>query len=134
MIPGKKTVCNFLLLLNSIFSVICMPALSFGQEAIVNLQFNQVLGADIHGTAGKFLNPHPFIMAAGDTLDLPFVDDFSLNGMFPDQAKWLGPGVYVNNRFCVYPVTKGVGTFDGANHRGDPYDMTSVATYGLADS
>ncbi len=67
--------------------------------------------------------------AAGDTLDLPFFDDFSepfsrLNNpgdLYPDDALWSDDKVYVNNHMAINPISQGVATFDGLDEYGQAY-------------
>lgn len=79
--------------------------------------------------------------AAGDTLDLPFFDDFSepfsrlrnLGDDYPNPALWQGNTVYVNNHMAINPISQGVATFDGLDERGRAYAFgTSLPT--LSDS
>ncbi len=69
-----------------------------------------------------------------DTLSLPFLDDFSAPGIFPSDSLWYNNDVFVNNTMPFYPITYGVATFDGVNHRGNPYNIVTPTTYGFADS
>ncbi|MFM1876694.1 MAG: hypothetical protein RL266_2431 [Bacteroidota bacterium] len=79
--------------------------------------------------------------AAGDTVDLPFFDDFSepfsrlrnLGDDYPNPALWQGNTVYVNNHMAINPISQGVATFDGLNERGRAYAFgLSIPT--LSDS
>ncbi|MGB0864529.1 MAG: T9SS type A sorting domain-containing protein [Saprospiraceae bacterium] len=56
-----------------------------------------------------------------DTLDLPFIDDFSYAGPYPDCDLWIDKSTYVNNTIAINPPTIGVATFDGVNQFGAPY-------------
>jgi len=58
---------------------------------------------------------------SGDTLGLPFMDDFSYDGPFPDKENWLDRNVFVNNLMALNPVSVGVATFDGLNSGGAPH-------------
>lgn len=66
---------------------------------------------------------------AGDTLSLPFFDDFSgafsrsrvPADLFPDQQRWMGRNVYVNDHMAVNPISVGVATFDGLDSMGLAY-------------
>ena len=60
----------------------------------------------------------------GDTLELPFFDDFSERNLYPDSLKWLNNQVYVNNHFPYQPPTINVATFDGLDSKGNPYRNT----------
>ncbi len=56
-----------------------------------------------------------------DTLNLPFMDDFSYTGPFPDRAKWLDRDAFVNTDMADTPPSIGVATFDGLNDQGTAY-------------
>lgn len=66
---------------------------------------------------------------SGDTLSLPFFDDFSepfsreRNPIdhFPDPSKWTDRFVYVNDHMAVNPISVGVATFDGLDAQGLAY-------------
>ena len=60
---------------------------------------------------------------ANDTLNLPFIDDFSSvsKSIFANQSLWTDSGAYINNHFPINPITVGVATFDGLNKDGKPY-------------
>lgn len=53
---------------------------------------------------------------------LPFVDDFALDGPFPNQDLWIDNHVYINTDLAVSPPSVGVATFDGLNNAGSPYN------------
>jgi hypothetical protein len=52
---------------------------------------------------------------------LPFFEDFSTSGIFPDQGKWADNYVFINNSFPVDPISSGVATFDAVDSKGDLY-------------
>jgi len=62
---------------------------------------------------------------ATPTLTLPFYDEFSYAGPFPDSIKWPNSqSVFVNHTKAIAPPTLGVATFDGLNKFGYPYNAT----------
>ena len=63
-----------------------------------------------------------------DTIDLPFMDDFSYDGPLPND-NWVNENVFVNNTMAINPVSVGVATFDGLNGAGAPYG----GGYGASD-
>jgi hypothetical protein len=71
---------------------------------------------------------------AVDTLELPFVDDFSGTNIFPDQNLWSDKLVFINNDFPRNPITIGVATFDGLNAKGNAYNNTSASAQGSCDT
>lgn len=64
----------------------------------------------------------------GDTLSLPFFDDFSYPGPRPDPEKWLNDQGYVNDFMAIDPVSFGVMTLDGLNAKGLPYSTNRKDT------
>lgn len=69
--------------------------------------------------------------AATATLTLPFYDEFSYAGPFPDSVKWPNSqSVFVNHTKALAPPTLGVATFDGLNKFGYPYNP-SIASNNL---
>jgi hypothetical protein len=64
-----------------------------------------------------------------DTLSLPFFDDFSYAGPYPDFEYWLDRNVFVNNTMAANPPSVGMATFDGLNRRGGVYPTQ----FGTAD-
>ncbi len=64
---------------------------------------------------------------------LPFIEDFSYDGPYPDQNIWLDKQAFINNTMCQNPINRGVATLDGLNEFGRPYFKDQMAS-GLADS
>ncbi|MEO8760759.1 MAG: T9SS type A sorting domain-containing protein [Bacteroidia bacterium] len=61
------------------------------------------------------------------SLILPFYDEFSYQGPYPDSTKWQkSQSVYVNRTKAIAPPTMGVATFDGLNKYGYPYDDSQM--------
>jgi hypothetical protein len=58
-----------------------------------------------------------------DTINLPFVDDFSDRSPIPSPLRWADRNVYINNTYGFNPPTMGVATFDGLDENGRPYDI-----------
>jgi hypothetical protein len=76
---------------------------------------------------------HLRTQAAGDTLQLPFFDDFAAYTGQPSTQNWQrGGGVYVNNQFGLNPPSLHVATFDGVNGQGLPY--STFTAYGYTDT
>ncbi|MDR0559548.1 MAG: T9SS type A sorting domain-containing protein [Prevotellaceae bacterium] len=65
------------------------------------------------------------------SLELPFVDDFSKNGLsVPDPKLWTNSrSVYVNNCYAINPPTKGVATFDALDGMGRIYKNASSSVF-----
>ncbi len=57
-----------------------------------------------------------------NTLMLPFFDDFSYEGPYPDSTLWMDNQAYVNPTLGKNPPSVGVATLDGLNAHGTPYE------------
>jgi hypothetical protein len=68
--------------------------------------------------------------APGDTIDIPFLDDFNYESLYPSKKYWEDEFVYVNKGFGVNPPTIGVATFDGVDNNGTAYANSGS---GIAD-
>ncbi len=88
------------------------------QEVVTGLQTNRLLK-----------NAKPFYAgsksSAGDTLELPFFDDFSGRSFLPDTSKWSDVYVFINNTYTDKQITAGVATFDALNSTGELYETAS---------
>jgi hypothetical protein len=62
-------------------------------------------------------------------VQLPFRDDFSYSGPFPDPALWADNFVFINNSFAVHPKTVGVATFDALDQFGQIYEQADENSY-----
>lgn len=72
---------------------------------------------------------------ASDTLQLPFIDDFSYRSFYPDTTLWGNRQVYINNDYPINKISYGVATFDGIDSIGKPYRVGNTgSTTGGADT
>lgn len=62
-------------------------------------------------------------------LELPFIDDFSNNGVYPDPNYWNDAFVFVNNGFGIGPISIGVATFDALDENGKHYSNAGTNPY-----
>lgn len=70
-----------------------------------------------------------------DTLELPFIDEFSTSYLTPNHLLFEDSGgTFVNNRFGVNPPTLNVVTFDGLKFDGKPYSETNQFERGKCDT
>jgi hypothetical protein len=63
------------------------------------------------------------------SLTLPFFEDFSNQGPFPDQRLWSDRYVFVNSSFAIHPKTNGVATFDAIDQYGKIYKAAEETSY-----
>lgn len=85
-------------------------------------------------TGGSPASASARVLAEGDTISLPFWDDFSTTLERPSGKWWAyGEDVYVNQTLGLHPPSLGVATFDGLTRLGVPHNGTSNFV-GPADS
>lgn len=110
----------FLILLCLVFTVQLRA-----QEVLVPMRGNPALSAaQAHAHTTNAAQK-----AVGDTLSLPFFDDFSepfsrlqtAADMYPNSNLWTDNKVYINNHMAINPISQGVATFDGLDERGRAY-------------
>ncbi len=111
----------FIILISSVFNAV-------GQEFDGPLLWNPLLSkkAQIYTPVAK--------KTATDPLSLPFFEDFTGYGLYPDSTRWTDFQVYINNTMCTSPVSRGVATFDALDKNGIPYDSFSNSRFRYSDS
>ena len=66
---------------------------------------------------------------------LPFYDDFSYFGPYPNSLKWdMSQSVFVNHTYPIAPPTIGCATFDGLTRFGYPYNIAATSGSFLSDT
>ncbi|MBI4946060.1 MAG: T9SS type A sorting domain-containing protein [Bacteroidetes bacterium] len=105
----------------------------FAQEVVTVLTSNPILARKYNE---HIISKNPYLLSATfDTLNLPFLDDFSKEGVYPDNALWLDKDAFINRSYPIAPPTLGVATLDGVGPSGQPYNIHSGANSSLpADS
>lgn len=98
-----------------------MISFTYGQEIITDLQYNAALESRTPGSAFHKLKKAKNVTP----LMLPFVDDFSTGGIYPDSSRWMDKNAYVNQDFPKFPVSVGVVTMDALNDTGAVYPNAS---------
>ncbi len=110
----------------SLILLLLLPLLVMAQPGLKPLEGNPVL-LKHKAVATKHSK------ALGDTLTLPFLEDFSGGQLgYPNGNLFVDSSVYINPDFCIGPPTIGCATFDGLNQKGQPYLFTLLQDY--ADS
>jgi hypothetical protein len=105
----------------------------FAQDTLTSLNGNAVIRQFLK--ASKQVQARKSAVAAvGDTLSLPFLDDFSGKSIYPNQKLWLDSNVYINSNYPINPISVGVATFDGTNKFGNAYRIDLPNQQGAADS
>jgi len=94
---------------------------TYGQEVILPLSGNPV--------AKNYYDSKPTVRksALADTLDLPFIDDFSYYLVEPDPEIWADRHAFINRNYALDPVTIGVATMDAIDYDGSLYPNAVTA-------
>ena len=109
----------------ALLTILFVPQM-LAQEVLVPMRGNPSMAAyDEYKRAEIFSGR----AAVGDTLNLPFFDDFSepfsrlrtAADMYPNSDLWVNDKVYINNHMAINPISQGVATFDGLDERGRAY-------------
>jgi len=101
--------------------VILLPCSAYSQEILVPLGSNQEIITYQLEHPGAISR----LSAVDDTLLLPFIDDFSRDGIYPFDSLWLDQDAFINRSFANAPPTIGVATLDGLDALGRPHDSLS---------
>src|SRR5436190_13461554 len=92
----------------------------YGQVSIQPLEYNPEQ-AESHRNNSRFKT-----LATGDTINLPFFDDFTSSSINPDTSRWVqNGGTYINHNYAINPPNFNVATFDGLQANGKPYNTSS---------
>ncbi len=94
-----------------------------GQEIVTGLNGNAV-AKDYYYTRGADKKD-----VSTDTLELPFIDDFSSSFIEPDIRLWADNHAFINSRYPVSPITVGVATLDALDFDGSHYPNASELPY-----
>lgn len=107
------------------FVLIFISSALFAQEVVTDLSYNPVLIRKYVESENRLKK---IISAKVDTLQLPFLDDFSKNSIYPDPLFWLDSNIFINRDYPIAPPSIGVATFEGLRKTGLPYDTTQINT------
>jgi hypothetical protein len=110
------------------FCFLCSFNVVFSQEKVTTISCNPEV---VQWSKNRSIQRMSRVL---DTLNLPFIDDFSSTTVFPNQRNWTDYQVYINNVMAVNQPTKGVATFDGLNEQGLPYDISASGMSAPSDT
>lgn len=106
--------------------LLLLPIHLLTQEVLTGLQFNEM----------KRNHPSHEVNLRVDSdhheVTLPFFDDFSGNGIYPDPQLWLDQDVFINMDFPVRPPNIGAATFDVLDQTGKIYAYATSTPF-IAD-
>ena len=104
-------------------SITCTLTLS-SQEIVTGLKDNPV--AYQYYTEEKIIKKNALV---SDTLELPFIDDFSDSEVEPKQTLWADNHAFINKTYATYPPTVGVATLDALDFDGSHYPEAGPNPY-----
>ncbi|MGY6562120.1 MAG: T9SS type A sorting domain-containing protein [Luteibaculaceae bacterium] len=126
-----------------IFLLSCLITItqnSIAQEISVEVESGELLLPLIQNPLQKSkTNRSIYHVLRDDTpLELPFVEDFSLNrfpnGNLPVESQyWIDNHAFRNFTYPINPITYWVATLDGLNAEGMPYNLNNPTAFGIAD-
>ncbi|CAN5452041.1 hypothetical protein BH11BAC1_BH11BAC1_29930 [soil metagenome] len=108
-----------------ILSILLAGGVASAQEIEFPLSSNPVIKEYIQKNPAS---QHSNMRLRQNPIVLPFEDDFSSPGVYPNPQLWMDSDAYVNQTMCDNPISIGVVTFDGINKYGDPHDSTATST------
>jgi len=118
-----RDLMNLKLLILLIFFLVFNPFLQ-AQEVLLPLQYN--ISKKQHHRDKDQSNPIQQKNDKSSHLSIPFKEDFSYPGPYPDTRFWSDSFAFVNTGFAVNPKSTGTATFDAIDQWGE--------IYGAADS
>lgn len=109
---------------SGVFIMNLFVAGSYAQEIEFPLSCNPVIRDYISKNPAHV---HSGLRIRQSALPLPFQDDFSGQGIYPDQQLWIDSDAFVNQTMCDNPISIGVATLDGIDKYGNPHDSNSTS-------
>jgi hypothetical protein len=67
-------------------------------------------------------------------LTLPFFEDFTDPGPYPNGLRWADSNVYINNNMTATLISRGIATFDALNKLGRPRDTVNANAVNYGDT
>ncbi len=101
------------------------------QEVITGLSGNVQLAGAAASIVHKGASARPLLKgaAAEEPVQLPFIDDFSSDSLFPSTDRWSDIMAFINNTFSVRQPSQGIATLDCLDERGMLYDNASQLVF-----
>lgn len=93
---------------------------------VTNLAAQSLQGLTENRVIKKYLSDNPLRLKSSSALllNLPFLEDFSGPGIFPNPGKWSDRFAFINTSFAEEPVSVGVATLDAIDENGNVYALT----------
>ena len=98
----------------------------YGQEILTGIEGNPVL-------ANKSKKTHLGLTKNLVPINLPFIEDFSGESVYPDTSHWEDSSAYINTHFAQYSIGVGIATLDGTDEYGNLYSISLGETHRTGD-
>ncbi len=121
-IKKKMRIMSFKQIFLLFIIIFCFSQIT-GQESIVPLNYNPKKNGQTTKTNKSHYDKNDTV------LKLPFFEDFSYKGPYPDNNLWVDSFVYINSYYPKHPVSIGVATFDAYDQHGKVYGHASENRY-----
>jgi len=106
------------------FLLIVSPYALFSQEVSSWLEGNAVAQKYYQGKKTLKKSNSPI-----DTIEIPFIDDFSDSFVEPKPGLWSDRHAFINNSYAIFPITAGVATLDALDFDGSHYPAANSFPY-----
>ncbi len=111
-----------------IISIVLFLQSLTGQEVLIGLSDNPVIKNSTERLS--LLKSSSFERPV--SLELPFLEDFKQQSIYPDTSLWMDNYVFINNDYPLFPPTWNVATFDAIDAYGNIYPQANPL-YFIAD-
>ena len=108
-----------------IFLAALIPLSMQAQEQLVGLHGNPVIERFLQKNPGSDMQLKSRNIMEMSPLWLPFFDDFTYEGPYPDSMRWEDNFAFVNSSFQKNPANRGVATLDALDAAGKIYAHAS---------
>jgi len=101
----------------------------FGLQAYAGVTGQEIRGLTENPVIKEYLRHRPAGLKSAKApamLSLPFFEDFSTSNVLPDPSKWADEDAFVNNSFCLEPISVGVATLDAIDATGEVYSINNL--------
>jgi hypothetical protein len=115
-----------------IFFALLLPLFVQAQERLVGLHGNPVIEQFLQRSHNSDMMLKSQKAMTFSPLWLPFFDDFTYDGPYPDEARWEDKFAFVNSSFQKNPANRGVATLDALDAEGRIYAHASPYSF-MAD-
>ncbi|MCL2042120.1 MAG: hypothetical protein FWG84_08830 [Bacteroidales bacterium] len=108
-----------------VFVAAFFPLSVQAQEQLVGLHGNTVIEQFLQCNQSSGVALKSQMLTTFESLWLPFFDDFTYDGPYPDEALWGDNFAFVNTSFQKNPANRGVATLDALDAEGKIYSHAS---------